>query len=190
MSYDIELVDRTTGDVIQLPTKHLMTGGTFRAEYNPETDTFSPLPISDAWLNITYNYAHYYYEATEGDERFGESGGIRGIYGKTGAESIALLDTMITRITDKYTKDGEWITTTRIKSRYYDSNGTEISENEYRDAIFDCMAKNYTAKDYKAEISEGYTDDYWEPTAANAIKPLWQLRAMASLRPDGVWTGD
>ena len=27
-------------------------------------------------------------------------------------------------------------------------------------------------------------------SAANAIKPLYQLIAMAQLRPDGVWDGD
>lgn len=31
---------------------------------------------------------------------------------------------------------------------------------------------------------------YWMPTKANAIKPLYQLLAMAKLRPDGVWKGD
>ena len=30
----------------------------------------------------------------------------------------------------------------------------------------------------------------YEVTAANAIRPLYQLMAMAQLRPDGVWDGD
>lgn len=28
---------------------------------------------------------------------------------------------------------------------------------------------------------------YWMPTRQNAIKPLYQLLAMAQIRPDGVW---
>lgn len=31
---------------------------------------------------------------------------------------------------------------------------------------------------------------YWIPTRSNAIKPLYQLLAMAKIRPDGVWEGD
>ena len=31
---------------------------------------------------------------------------------------------------------------------------------------------------------------YWLPTRENAIKPLYQLLAMAQMRPDGVWSGD
>lgn len=31
---------------------------------------------------------------------------------------------------------------------------------------------------------------YWMPTRQNAIKPLYQLLALAQMRPDGVWDGD
>lgn len=31
---------------------------------------------------------------------------------------------------------------------------------------------------------------YWTPTRENAIHPLYQLLAMARMRPDGVWDGD
>ena len=115
MSYDIRLKDPVTDETLDLPVKHVMTGGTYQADYNERTGTFSPRPISEAWLNITYNYSHYYYEATEGDSRFahdeisayyadGTTGpveteyGIRGIYGKTGAESIPMLEDMLERI--------------------------------------------------------------------------------------------
>ena len=47
-----------------------------------------------------------------------------------------------------------------------------------------------SSEDYTEDISEGPCDDYWEATAANAIRPLYQLIAMAKLRPDGVWDGD
>ncbi len=31
---------------------------------------------------------------------------------------------------------------------------------------------------------------YWCPSKENAIRPLYQLLALAELRPDGIWDGD
>lgn len=31
---------------------------------------------------------------------------------------------------------------------------------------------------------------YWTPTKENALRPLYQLKAMAKTRPDGMWDGD
>ena len=59
MSYDISLVDPVTKETLHVDDIHFMTGGTFAIGGTTEL-----------WLNITYNYAHYYYEATEGDPRF------------------------------------------------------------------------------------------------------------------------
>lgn len=207
MSYDIYLKDKYSGETIQLPYPHLMTGGIFRADYDEKTNTFSPSPITDAWLNITYNYAHYYYEATENDDRFahneishynrdGTTGpikteyGIRGIYGKTGLETIPMLDDMIERIKNKYRKNGDWIYTLREKYRYYNTEGEIVNENEYYNAILNGMSKYYTSEKYTDNVYEGPNDNYWESTAVNAIKPLEQLLIMAKLRPDGIWEGD
>ena len=202
MSYDIRLKDPVTGETLELPVKHVMTGGTYQADYDERTGTFSPRPISEAWLNITYNYSHYYYEATEGDSRFahdeisayyadGTTGpveteyGIRGIYGKTGAESIPMLEDMLERIEEKYKADGEWIITSRNRTRYWDKDGKEVDFYYALHHSDECTKENYTE-----DISEGPCTDYWEATAANAMKPLYQLIAMAKLRPDGVWDGD
>lgn len=38
-------------------------------------------------------------------------------------------------------------------------------------------------------IEQGVTG-YWVATRENAIRPLYQLLAMAQMRPDGVWEGD
>lgn len=192
MSYDINLKDPVTKETIELDEPHFMRGGTFAVGGTKEL-----------WLNITYNYSHYYYEATDKDPRFahdevscyyadGTKGpieteyGIRGIYGKTGAESIPMLEDMIRRITEKYQKDGEWIETERTKARWYDENGNEV-EDPFHMIL---QGKNVTKEEYTVMVSEGDTDDYWEATAANAIKPLHQLIAMAKMRPDGVWDGD
>ena len=139
MSYDIRLKDPVTDETLDLPVKHVMTGGTYQADYDEQTTrTFSAKPISEAWLNVTYNYGRYYYDATDGDSRFahdeisayyadGTTGpvkteyGIRGIYGKTGVESIPMLEDMIERIKAKYKPDGEWLITSRERTRYRDS---------------------------------------------------------------------
>ena len=141
MSYDIYLKDPATNETIEFDEPHQMRGGMFAVGGTTE-----------AWLNVTYNYSNYYYAATEGDERFfgklwyeePKNLGIRGIYGKTGAESIRMLHDMICRI---------------------EPMPDEICDDP------DCKG-------------------YWKPTAKNAIKPLYQLIAMAQMRPDGIWDGD
>lgn len=201
MSYDVSLLDPVTKKTLDLPYEHVMTGGTFAASYDPTTGTFSPMPIREAWLNITYNYSKYYYEATEGDNRFaheeitayyadGTVGpteiqyGLSGLSGKTGAESIQMLEDVIRRIEARYRKDEEWIETERKRTKYYRPDGTEIKD------VIHAILNNepYRKKEYTEMISEGPNDDYWEETAANAISPLYKLIAMAKLRPDGVWT--
>lgn len=122
MSYDIYLNDPVTGKTIEVDTAHRCTGGTYALGGTAEL-----------WLNVTYNYADYYYDAHEK--------GIRAIYGLSGAESIPVLDAMIHH----------------IESKYPDK-----------------------------EVS----DDYWEDTPGNALRPLYQLLSFAKMRPDGVWDGD
>lgn len=34
MSYDIHLTERASGETIKLPIKHMMTGGTYQADYD------------------------------------------------------------------------------------------------------------------------------------------------------------
>ena len=150
MSYDIYLKEKSTGETIELPVKHVMTGSTYCADYNELAGVFTVRATTEAWLNVTYNYSKYYYDAADGDDRFyGENRegkyanlGIRGIYGKTGVESIPMLKDMAEKI-----------------QRIADTE-TEVAK------------------------------DYWDATASNAVKPLYQLLAFAELRPDGVWMGD
>ena len=190
MSYDIMLKDPVTGKTIEINEPHFMRGGTYQVGGSKEL-----------WLNITYNYSDYYYEATEGDPRFahdevteyyfdGTEGpvetryGIRGIYGKTGSDSIPMLEDMIGRIEMKYKKNGEWITGKRKVTRYYDDKG----ECDLTLAIMD--SRKYREETKEEDWYEGPDSDYWKDTAANAIRPLLQLIAMAKMRPDGIWDGD
>ena len=203
MSYDIYLKDPVTNETLNLPFKHTMTGGTYAADYDPNTDTWSPKPISEAHLNITYNYSKYYEEATDKDPRFahdevscyyadGTTGdivteyGIRGIYGKTGADSIPMLNDMVSRIRNKYYDGEEWITTDDTERKYFNSNGQEIDFHTY--LYLDENSR--FVEEFPVKKYEGETSNYWKPTAANAIKALLKLLAFAKLRPDGIWKGD
>lgn len=87
MSYDIYLLDPVTKETIEFDNIHDIKGGTYKMGGNTE-----------AWLNITYNYGKHYYRV------FGE-GGIRTIYGMTGAESIPLLKNAISQLGDDVSDD-------------------------------------------------------------------------------------
>lgn len=135
MSYDISLVDPVTKETLTMDAPHQMRGGTYAMNGTDEM-----------WLNVTYNYARWYYK----DYAFGENG-IRSIYGLSGAESIPVLKKVIA--------------------------GLENAKEELPD------------EEVKRCLEQGVSG-YWLPTRENAIRPLYQLLAMAQMRPDGVWEGD
>lgn len=87
MSYDIRLVDPHSGESLDLDKTHHMKGGVYAIGGTTE-----------AWLNVTYNYAPFFYQI------FGDDG-IRILYGKTGRESIPLLEDAIARLGDDVTDD-------------------------------------------------------------------------------------
>lgn len=73
MSYDIELCDPVTGKVIELPTRHLVAGGTYVLGGTTEL-----------WCNVTWNYAARFRDL------FGAEG-IRALYNMTGVQSQPVL---------------------------------------------------------------------------------------------------
>lgn len=87
MSYDIELCDPVTKQVLHTEQKHHMAGGTYASGGTTELH-----------LNVTYNYGRCYYPI------MGEKG-IRTIYGKTGAESIPILQDAISKLGDDVDPD-------------------------------------------------------------------------------------
>ena len=97
-----------------------------------------------------------------------------------------MLKDMIQRITDKYSKNGEWITKKRAETKYINAETGE--EVDLPKAIMENIP--YRKKEYTVEVSEGMNRDYWKSTAGNAISPLFSLISMAQMRPDGVWDGD
>lgn len=74
MSYDIYLTDPVTGETLRTREPHYIAGGSF---------TFGD--TTELWLNITWNYAPFYYRV------FGDAG-IRTIYGMRGKVSLPLFD--------------------------------------------------------------------------------------------------
>ena len=94
MSYDITLNDPVTGEVIEFDYPHQIRGGTYAIG-----------GTTKAWLSVTYNYAKHYYR----EDVLGENGS-RSIYGKTGAESIPMLDGAIATLGDDVS-DNYWDST-------------------------------------------------------------------------------
>lgn len=87
MSYDIELIDPVTKESLELEVPHHMRGGTYAIG-----------GTTRAHLNVTYNYCAIFRRAL-GDE------GIRVIYGKTGAESIQMLEGAAAKLSDDIDPD-------------------------------------------------------------------------------------
>lgn len=92
MSYDISLCDPVTNKPLKADSTHFIAGG-MRAMGGTK----------ELWLNVTYNYGHFYYQP----EVFGENG-IRSIYGKTGAESIPMLEKAISALGDDVDDSDYW----------------------------------------------------------------------------------
>lgn len=140
MSYDIYLRDRVTKETVNFDTPHQMAGGTYAIGGTAE-----------AWLNVTYNYAQWYYKDGVFPNNGDDNSGIRSIYGLSGADSIPVLEHAIKAL---------------------ESMTEDLSEKEIQ------------------EYKDGGAGGYWTPTRANAIRPLYQLLAMAKMRPDAEWSGD
>lgn len=105
MSYDISLNDPATGEALELDAPHHMRGGTYAVG-----------GTNEAYLNVTWNYARHYYRVFEpaplraGVDPYhakdeGKVGGIRAIYGLTGAESILVLQRAIGLLGDDVHRD-------------------------------------------------------------------------------------
>ena len=184
MGYSIHLVDPVTKETLKFPHGHVMCGSTYKADYHSETGTFTPALNDEAELSVTYNYSSYYY-------LYDKDNGLRCIKDKSGAECIPIFKGMIDTIESEYKdENGEWLTTEREKLVYYDENGRELDDS---DVLCNLMCNNtmYHRKEkIKYKVNEDDTSDYWESTAANALRPLYQLLAFAQLRPDGVFEID
>lgn len=219
MSYDIYLRDPVTREELMVPG-HMMFGGNVPCKY--ENGQFIPVPTTEAYLNVTYNYSPYYYGAFPGvDRKTGEApegwaedkkkygivcdeGGIRSLTGMNALASIPYLEEMIRRIEAKYKKpDGTWVVSER-ENRYVIDKMTGVRKDSMAkiDLYFSLRHDGKSDREAEEIVKSRYEDhtetisvdegtageSYWTPTAANALKPLHQLIALAHLRPDGVWS--
>lgn len=93
---------------------------------DPVTGKLAPAEQTEADIDITCNYSHYYYEVADGDIRFAHEEvsvyyadetqgpaeteyGIRGLYGSTPAESIPMLmDVIVMAMNCLMRKDIVW----------------------------------------------------------------------------------
>ena len=87
MSYDIYLNDPVSKETLHASVIHQMAGGTYAVGGTTELH-----------LNVTYNYGKHFYRV------FGDDG-IRSLYGKTGAQSLPLLEAAIAQLGDDVDPD-------------------------------------------------------------------------------------
>lgn len=181
MSYDFTLKNKKTGETLTMPIKYNLYGGTYEIG-----------GTNKCWLNITYNYSKYYYEASENDNRFrlqdGSNGALNALEGISGLDSIPLLNDLINRIRTKYMVDGEWLKHDEIKKVPFDKKSGEEIINWQNNNIDKLKDVNWV--NVSTFIDEGETDNYWKATAKNAVTALEGLLFLAKQRPDGVWRID
>lgn len=148
MSYDVKIVD-TDGQSMQTAKRHEIRGGTYCVGGTHELR-----------LNITYNYAPYFYKA------FGEQG-IRSLYGKKVADTVDSIAKAIQAV-------GEM----------------EDIEDRQKARFDEIAARSVTADHEAIGLRVWEPDNYWTPTRANAQAALQSLLALAGLGLSGTWQGD
>ena len=214
MSYDLYLRDPVTRERLDVPA-HMMHGGNIPCDL--VGGQLVPTTTTEAYLNITYNYSGYYHGAFPGAEedreqykkdreKYGISdleGGIRTLNGLTGLEAVPVLEEMIRRIERKYRDIEGWIDTEREETWYGNRKDSRIRKSPTemfvellrlkREGMSDEQAGEFLDERWEKHtgtilVNEGETGDYWCATAANAIRPLYQLIALSKMRPDGVWS--
>ena len=88
MSYDIDIVDPITKQVLVVDDAHHIRGGTYCLGGTNELS-----------LNITYNYGKFFYDIIDKEE------GIRFLYGKEAVDCIPILDKAIAALGDDVDED-------------------------------------------------------------------------------------
>ena len=85
MSYDIDLLDPITKEVIEINDAHFLRGGTYKIGGSTELS-----------LNITYNYSKFLHQVIQTEYTPSEDkSGIRSIYVMTALDAIPFLEAAI-----------------------------------------------------------------------------------------------
>lgn len=154
MSYDITIIDPNTGEPLHTDQPHHLYGGT----YSPEN--------TELWLNITYNYAPFYYRA----DTLGESTQVYGDKPVNGALPI---------LREEYggIPGLAYLTIPQARERVL------RAIQHLRDEPLDKDGKPYKLTDFDKE--QGHTlNTYWLPTERNARRALINLLQLLCLAPD------
>lgn len=164
MSYDIELT-LPDGELAQVP-RHA-EGGTYVMGGRTE-----------ARLNITYNYAPYYYAHVYRGQ------GIRWLYGQTGAAVALSLVCAINAIrADADLEAGELA---RIETIRQEALAEPFHPEPPADPHDLFASLRYALHQQRLDGPTGY----WSPTRENAVRPLITLLTWALLHPTATFSGD
>lgn len=80
----------------------------------------------------------------------------------SGAESIPILEDMISFLMNKYQNNEVWVKSKRSKKVYFDEQGKEIDDLK----VILGKQKPFREEIVEYEVGESSTDYYWLPTAA------------------------
>lgn len=95
MSYDIDLRDPITKQVIEIADAHFMRGGTYQLGGSTKLS-----------LNMTYNYAEILHKVLQPENTPSEyESGIRSLYGMTALDAISILEKAINELKDDVSDD-------------------------------------------------------------------------------------
>lgn len=95
MSYDIDLLDPITKEVVEINDAHFLRGGTYKVGGSKELT-----------LNITYNYSKILHHVIQPENPSSEyKTGIRSLYGMTALEAIPILEATISNLKDDVDED-------------------------------------------------------------------------------------
>lgn len=95
MSYDINLLDPITKNVIEINDAHFLRGGTYKVGGSTELS-----------LNMTYNYSEFLHKVIKPKYTPSEDkSGIRSLYGLTALETIPILEVAISNLKDDVDED-------------------------------------------------------------------------------------
>ena len=90
MSYDINLLDPISKEIIEINDAHFLRGGTYKMGGSKELT-----------LNITYNYSEILRQVIQPEDTPSEyKTGIRSLYGMTALETIPILEAAISNLKD------------------------------------------------------------------------------------------
>ena len=95
MSYDINLLDPITKEIIEINDAHFLRGGTYKIGGSKALT-----------LNITYNYSKILHRVIQLKNTPSEyKTGIRSLYGMTALETIPILEAAISNLKDDVDED-------------------------------------------------------------------------------------